>query len=91
MISLLIIDVKRFRGFALQRRTQQLCCIAQLLFFSVKLGPDLFYKKSKGGGLKRDPFYITLKNFGILLTAIRFETLNAVLHRIFSRDVSKLF
>ena len=56
---------------------------------SVKL--IYFIKICKGGGLKLVPFYITLNNFGISLTAISCKTLNAVLDYIFSRDMSKLF
>lgn len=39
----------------------------------------------KGGGLKLDPFYIILNNFGISLTV------NAVLDHILSSNMSKLF
>ena len=39
----------------------------------------------KGGGLKLDPFYIILINFGISLTV------NAVLDHLLSSNMSKLF
>ena len=39
----------------------------------------------KGGGLKLDPFYIILNNFGISLTV------NAVLDHILSSNTSKFF